>query len=1050
MRNFSSIRKARIMALALVLGAASVSISYAAAAPAENQFSAEQSQQKVTGKVVDEQNQPIIGALVTIKGATKTVATDVNGAFEISVAPGQTLVFTYIGYKPMERVVSGNTMSVQMEIDALSLEEVVVVGYGSQKRANLSGSVVAVDIAKISESRPVTNISNALAGMASGVAVTSTSNAPGNDAATIRVRGQGTLNSAGPLVVIDGVEGSISSVNPQDVETLTVLKDAASASIYGSRAANGVILITTKKGRAGADGSSRVRLEYNGYVSFEQAANMIKPVSNYADYMSLINEGFSNSKIAKPFSDDMIKLWRANEGVDEFRYPNSDNFQAVFGGTGVSTQHVVSASGGSDRINFYTSFGYLDNPGIVENAGYKRYSLRANVEGKVTKWLTLGTNVSGYVGQKNINAENLSDVFNYTTQSSPGMIYRSEDGRYGAVHNSEDDAQANNVLERLNNKEGENTYRNIKTRFSVVVAPVKGLTLTGTYSYEYNDQDRWSKPVFIDAWNFLNNNISKIGKGQTSISTYNSKTNREFMDGVVRYENVWADDRLSFNVMVGASQEQYETHDYSSSKNDLLDPGMDVIGGAIGEATAGGTKTDWAMRSFFGRVNLGWANKYLLELNLRTDASSRFAPDKRWGYFPSASVAWRLDQENFLKEASWLNSLKLRGSYGSLGNNSVGNYDALSTYGTTNYILNNAVMMGLSQTAIANAMLSWETTYIGNVGVDFSMFKGRFNGSVEWFHKRTQDILINLPAPYVHGNASIPKQNSAEVVNTGVEANFGWNDQVGDFTYGASANFTYVKNEVTKFKGGERSYSGNSFIQEGYPIDIQFLRPVDRILQTDEDMKIVQAMLDAEKAAAAAEGRKERKVFEYGTPSKGDLLYVDANGDGIVNQDDRQVYGTGPNPTFLLGINLSFAWKGIDLSILMQGAFGVKGFYSDHSYRPIARRGNMLNQDIVDGRWYEGRTDATYPRLLEASNTMNQNASSFWLADKSYFKIRNIQLGYTLPRKWMNAIKMERVRVYASLENYFTFTDYPGLDPEVSGVTYPTMKQATIGLNISF
>ncbi|MEG1413698.1 MAG: TonB-dependent receptor [Mucinivorans sp.] len=1050
MRNFSSIRKARIMALAVLLGATLVGLPQSMAAPVENSWTAEQAVQKVTGKVIDEQGQPMVGVVVALKGTQKAVATDVNGVFELNAAQGQTLHFSYIGYKPMDRTVAGSTMEVTMDVDAQSLEEVVVVGYGKQKKVNLSGSVVSIDMAKINESRPLTNVSTALAGMATGVSVTSSSNAPGDNAASIRIRGQGTLNNSSPLVIIDGVEGSISSVLPQDVETMTVLKDAASSSIYGSRAANGVILITTKRGKAGTNGKSNVKFDYNGYVSFENASNMVVPVSNYADYMGLINEGFANSKIAKPYSQSTIDLWRANEGVDEYKYPNTDNFKAVFGNTGVSHQHNFAVSGGSDRINFYTSFGYMKNEGVVENTDYERFSLRANVEGKVTKWLTLGTNISGYMGKKNINAESLGDVFNYTTQSMPGMIYRSADGRYGAPHSSEEDVQSNNVLERLNARDGKNEYRNVKTRFYVTISPVKGLSFTGSYTYEYNDQDRWSKPVPIDKWNFMNETIAVNGNPKTSINTYNWKSNREFMDGVIRYENSWLDNRLDFGVMFGASQEQYESHNYSSSKTDLIDPSIDVIGGAIGDASAGGGKSDWAMRSYFGRVNFGWDNKYLLEFDFRSDASSRFVPSKRWGFFPSASVAWRLDQENFMKEATWLNSLKLRGSYGALGNNSVGNYDAISNYNTTNYILNNAVTLGMSQTALANSMLTWETTYVGNAAIDFSMFDSRFYGTLEYFNKTTKDILIDLPAPGVHGNADIPKQNSAEVLNTGIEVMLGWRDRVGDFSYGISGNFTWVTNKVTKFKGDERQYSGNSFIQEGFPINVQFLRPVDRILQTDEDMMIVKAMLDKEKAAAAAENRKERKVFEYGTPEKGDLLYIDANGDGIVNADDRQVYGKGPNPQFLMGANLEFAWKGIDLSILLQGAWGIQGYFTDFSYRPIARRGNMLNRDICDGRWYEGRTDARFPRLLEAGDTRNQNASDFWLSDKSYFKIRNIQLGYSFPKAWMNKMKFERIRVYVSLENYFTFTDYPGLDPEIGGVGYPTMKQATIGLNITF
>lgn len=591
----------------------------------------------------------------------------------------------------------------------------------------------------------------------------------------------------------------------------------------------------------------------------------------------------------------------------------------------------------------------------------------------------------------------------------------------------------------------------LKTRMYAILTPLKGLTIQGSYTYDYYDKQKDSKPNFVPMYNFQTNTLYTDGVGQTSIYNYNEKTYRNFMDAIARYERNYLNNRLSTNIMIGASQEQYKRSYFSATRKDLLDPSLGVIGGAIGESSSTGNVTEWAMRSFFGRINLGWDDKYLLEANLRADGSSRFQKDNRWGYFPSFSAAWRISEENFMKDFTWLDNLKIRGSYGSLGNNTLGsnrdndgNYLSQSLYAQTNYVLGRAVAMGLSQTAIANANLSWETTYITNLGVDYNMFSNRLSGSLEFFNKKTDGILIDLPAPMVHGNATIPKQNAAQVTNKGVEFSVNWSDRVGkDFDYNVGFNFTYIKNNVDKFKGDEPSYDGARMLKEGLPIWSLYVREIDRIIQTDADLALVETMLNNPEV----EGKV---VFPYGVPQKGDILYKDLNGDGLVNDDDRTVIGNGKNPTFTYGVNLGFNWKGIDFSTLIQGVAGIKDVYLSNLYKSGVRQGYQMNQEVIDGRWYEGRTDASYPRLLDYSDTRNEQYSDFWVASKAYLKIRNITLGYTLPSQWTKVAYMDRVRVYGSLENFFTFSKWKGYDPEVSGVTYPTMRQAVIGINVTF
>lgn len=1022
-------------------------------------------QKTINGKVLDATGEPIIGANVLVKGTTNGTITDIDGNFTLNVPTECVLQISYIGFNTQEIKVTSTTndITVNLKEDSKTLEEVVVVGYGTQKKVNLSGSLSTINVSELTESRPITNVSHALAGLAAGVNVQMSSNQPGNDNASIKVRGQGTLNDSSPLVIIDGAEAGINTVNPQDIESMTVLKDAASSAIYGSRAANGVILITTKQGKSG-----KVKLDYNGYVSFTSPTipSSMDPVSNYADYMEYINEGYRYSNMNEKFSSGVIQEWRDNEGKDPLRYPNSNFMDDTFKNS-VSHNHVISMSGGSEKVKFYSSFGYENNPGVMDNTGFEKYSGRLNVTADVRSWLTLGAYINGYVSNMDPAAKYtdkdtaVDDVFTYASATTPGMVFRAPDGRYGAMNNPEDDAQSavNNPLVRLNRIAGNIAKHNMRTRFVGTIKPFEGFSITGSYSYEFVDEERKRKPVILEQWNFRDDVITRTTEGKSSIMNYDGKTQRYFNDVVARYENRFVNDQLGLNAMIGASQEKYYSHNFQASKYDLIDYSLWVINGATGDASASGSSSEWAMRSFFGRVNLDWNNKYLLELNLRADQSSRFLSNKRTGYFPSGSFAWRIDQEEFMKDAmdKGLSNLKLRVSYGSLGNNSVGNYDALATYAIkdSNYALNNLLVQGLIQTRLANPNLTWESTYMTNVGLDFGFFNNRFTGTVDYFHKRTKDILINLPAPLVHGSADIPKQNSAIVTNQGVEFTLGWQDKVGDFSYGINGNFTYVKNIVNKFKGkdkGGMSISGANVIWEGHSINSQYLLRVDRIIQTDEDLALVQQIIDNAKQIYGND-ITDNEIFSSGKPEKGDFLYKDTNGDGLINLDDREIVSDGPNPKFQFGLNMNASYKGFDFSILFQGQAGAKTYWQhDLANTASVRYGYQMNKEVVEGRWYEGRTTpAKYPRLLEYSNTKNKQMSDFYLQDLSFLKIRNIQLGYTLPKSIVEKTSLERIRVYGSMENFFTFTSFRGFDPELGGTLgYPAMKNVVVGINVSF
>lgn len=1005
---------------------------------------AQQTGRTLTGTVTDENGEPVIGANVKIKGEALGTITDINGQFTLkNVSDKAVLEVSYIGYKNQEIKVGGQKdLSIRLKEDSELIDEVVVVGYAAQKKVNLTGSVSSVNMADIAEKRPITNLSSGLAGMAAGISVTSSNNKPGDDNGSIMVRGQGTLNNSEPLVIIDGVESNISSVAPQDVESMSVLKDAASASIYGSRAANGVILITTKKGKSG-----KVNVDYTGYVSLESIGRTIDPVSNYATYMDLMNEAYANSGQPARFTQETIDAWRNDNGQNPLIYPNTNWIDEVFHAA-VATNHNLSVSGGSDKISFYTSFGYNNNPGVIEDAGYERYSFRSNVEAKITPWLTLGTKLGGYLANIDLGQNKIDDVFTYGVASTPGIVLRHPDGRYGGMQNFEDDAQANNPLQILRKDVGEKKERNIRAQFNGTITPLKGLSISGSYSYELTDKDNWQKTNLLDTWNFNTEAIVAKDSRRNYVKNDNRKIERMFMDGVVRYDNKFFNNKLDLNVLAGASQEMRRDRSFSAQKYDWIDSSIDVIDGTTGESTTSGSHSEWAMRSYFGRINLGWDNKYLLEMNMRADASSRFVESKRWGYFPSFSAAWRIDQENFMEGTrKWLDALKFRASWGVLGNNYLEKeYMCVPTYAQANYVLNDGMVIGMGQLNLANTNLTWESTAVTNFAVDFGVLNNRLNGTLEYFYKKTSDILIDLPAPLVHGSSSLPTQNSAEVVNKGFELTLNWADKINDFHYNIGANLTFVNNEVTKFKGTEKSINGSKMIMEGYGINTQYVLIADRIIQTQADLDYVQSLVD--NAPLGKDGKKINPFQKYTRPELGDVLYKDTNNDYIFNDDDRVAMGHGNTPRFMYNFTLGFDYKGFDFSTVLSGTGSQKEQYQTMRSANVAY-GNQISKEIADGRWFEGRTDAIFPRLMK-SDGRNTRSSTIWETNKAFFKIRNIQLGYSLPEKWIKAAALNRVRVFCSLENFFTFTNFAGMDPETNKFTYPTMRQASFGLNVSF
>ena len=1007
----------------------------------------------IAGTVVDEAGEPVIGANISIGKNPEIIAvSDTNGFFSLKKIHGdETIKVAFLGYEPETvRLTKGKqTYRIVMKTDASQLDEVVVVGYATQKKVDLTGAVSSISSRALSD-RPLTNATNALAGLASGLTVTNSGgNTPGYESQSILVRGQGTLNNSAPLVVIDGMTGiALSDVNPQDIESISVLKDAASSAIYGSRAANGVILVTTRQGAERAP-----RITYSGNVSFETVAKRLNLVTDYADFMEIQNAGLIANGQAPRFSQGKIDEWRNDAGRNPTVYPNTDWQDHIYRNPSVVQNHNLSVTGGSKRVRYNLTFGYINNPGMIYYTDYERYQLRSNLDVNIKPWLSVGANIFGYIDKNNPSSENAaaggdvifgSGAFN----TVPGMtLYDPATGLYGGIQNPEEENVSNF-----------NPYRRqwfykpeypTKTKRSVVklnarLTPVKELTIQGSFAYNYWERNIEHHLTDRNLYRFTLDGPVLIREGtvRTYIRRYNYKNTYRSSEITAKYD--FDISRLRTSVFAGMSQEynKYDTDYYI--KYDLVDPSLGAINAGMTNGSITGNYNEWAMRSYFGRINLNWDDRYLIEANLRADGSSKFAPGKRWGYFPSVSAAWRISQEKFMAaSSSWLNQLKLRASYGSLGNNATTSYYMYqSLFATANYILNGNIAGGLAQTVLANPELTWEKTYMTNIGLDFAMFNSRFSGTIDIYNKNTKGILISLPAPLEHGTSTVPNQNAGEVNNKGFEFDLRWNDRIGKVSYNVGVNMGFVNNKVTRFQGDVSSINGVYKTQEGKPINQLYVITVDRIVRDQPDLDYVQSLVD----------RNPDYFATYQRPELGDFLYRDTNGDGKLDTNDRVEIGHGNVPRITYGANLGASWNNFDFSVLFQGVADYKVYYNNQAFRFVTVMGQSLIKDITDNSWTpENPYNSKYPLLRNNANGKNNIASDAFVHNAAYFRCKNIQLGYTIPRDVTRKFFVENLKVYASIDNLFTITDFPGLDPEVgANVGYPSVRQYSIGLNISF
>lgn len=1006
---------------------------------------AQQNTKNITGVIHDETGEPVIGANVVEKGTTNGTITDAEGRFSLNVAPGATLSVTYIGYVPTEISVKDQTsFSIIMKEDFEMLDEVVVVGYGTMKKKDLTGAVGAVkgdDLA----ARRTTQLSTALQGATSGVMVTRDNSAPGSTA-SIKIRGVTTIGETSPLVIVDGVPGDINQVNPEDVESMSVLKDAASASIYGSRAAAGVILITTKRAK-----ENDLSLSYNFEYGWEKPTTLPKDVG-VQRYLEMTNElrynDNPNGGWYQTYTEDQVNNWMKYNETDPDRYPVEDWTDIVLKKSAPRQTHSVIISGGSKAVRTKASFRYDKTDGLYVNRNYERYMIRINNDFKINKWIEAHLDVN-YARSK--SEEPHKNPMDKEWRSIP-PIYALQwtNGQWGDVKDG------GNIMAMLNDGGLKTTWKNrLGGKAGIDISPIEGLKISGVIAPTYNFDKVKSfrkqvpytyaeDPNNIRGYNngfsttFLQENRNDYYDVTTQFfANYNKSLGNHDLSAMIGYEDYYA-----FWENLGASRDQYELTNFP-----YLDLGPETLRDNSGNAE------EYAYRSIFGRVTYSYANRYLLQANFRRDGSSRFAPDSRWANFPSFSAGWVMSEEAFMQNLNWdwLSFLKLRGSWGTLGNERITRiddnnrqnyypYQSALNFGSA-LLYNGGTVSSVTTAAqqyYAVRNISWETTETWDIGLDANFLNGRLHFNFDFYKKKTKDMLLALEIPKFIGYDN-PFVNTGNMRTTGYDIEIGWRDQIGDFNYSVSANLSDFVSKMgdlggTEFLGDQVKMQGSEFNEwYGYVSDGLFLtqEDVDNSPKLNNNVRV------------------------------GDIKYKDISGpdgvpDGQISSEYDRVCLGGSLPRYTFGINFAAGYKGFDFSMMLQGVGKQNTRITKYMVEPLFYNWGGV-PEILDGNvWSTNNTDAEnakikYPRLTRNNIDSNTAMSDYWLFNGRYLRMKNLTLGYTLPSVLTKKISMNSVRFYVSANDLFSFSKFPdGWDPEVDEKGYPINMSVLLGVSVNF
>ncbi len=973
-----------------------------------------QAARTVSGTVTDDTGAALPGVTVLQKGTTNGQSTGADGKFSISLPAGPaTLQFSFVGYASQELPITDQTtLAVKLGASAKGLDEVVVVGYGTQKKVNLTGAVATISSGDI-DNRPITQASQALAGLAPGVQVQQPSGRPGANGANITVRGIGTFNSgSAPLVLIDGIAGSIDDVAPDNIGTITVLKDAASAAIYGNRAANGVILITTKRGQAG-----KLEIGYNNYVGWEKVTQLPQFV-NSATYARLT--GASAQTVAN-----------YEAGTDPDNYPNTYHLRDLLNsGSGFQQYHNLTFSGGEKNTTYLFSTSYRGQDGITAETNNKRYDFQANIDSKLRDNLSLSTSLLGFAQTRNqpvSNSAGIDGIIGFAVREPNTYAGRKSDGTYG--HQDFYAPEAWLDAEGFDNFRAKNFYGNTALNYQ----PIKGLTLTGKAGYHYytSTTTTYRPDIYLDRNTYVGPN-----------NLYNGTTDGQEVTliGLATYEK--SIQNHNFKLLLGYQQEDHRDNSFSASRDRFPNNQLyQLDAGASTNQQNGGSAGEYAFRSYFGRLNYNFNERYLLEFNARYDGSSRFAPGNKYGLFPAVSAGWRLSEERFLKDqVSWLDELKIRGSYGTLGNANIANYPYQYTYSTgPRYNFGGVIAPGAAVNSAANPDIQWETTTSGDIGLDFSFWKGKLSGSLDVYERTAKDILYRVPVSGALG-LDAPIVNAGSIRNRGFEASLTYNLNAGGFRLAVTPNFSYNQQQVTEIAGDLQSVIPTFFV--GQPLNAIYGYVADGLFRDANDV--------ANYPTQPIPGQPGVIRFK-------DISGPDGVPDGKVDATyDRTIIGTR-NPKTSFGLNLNASYKGFDLGMLFQGLGGYTVQMSSYQAYAYYNGGN-IQQWQADNAWTTDNPDpnAKYPRITALNQgSANVQTNSFWNRSGTYLRFKNLQIGYTLPAGPLAKLHVSRIRVFAGGQNLFSLNSfYEGWDPENSQGSgdnpsfYPLTAVYTFGLNI--
>ena len=971
----------------------------------------------ITGSVVNKNGEPLIGVSISLKGSTIGTVTDLGGKFSLGIEKikNPVVVISYVGYLNQEFTPKTNTIEVVLQEQTEQLDQVVVVGYGTQLKKDLTGSVAVVKTSEL-RSLPVPSISDALQGRAAGVQVI-TSGTPGSDA-TFRIRGVGTINNSNPLIVIDGlpVSGGLNQLNMEDVESVQILKDASATAIYGSRGANGVVIITTKRG---SKGQSQISFNYSYGV--QQATNVIQML-DASQFASLHNDIMSNGGLTQnPAYANPANLGRGTDWLGEF-------FRAA-----PVQNYSLSYSGSSEKTNYYISGNFYDQQGIVINTGFKRYTFQLNTDTKVSSFLKIGNSLTF---NNDLKTSGDYSIRNAMLALPTQPVYRANGNYSGPISQPIFDGDITNPVGLAKTVDQATKGYNLMGSIYAELSLYKDLKFKSTFGLQANfwDSRTWAPKYNWDTSKKTNSFLAQqYNKGLTWV-----------WDNMLTYQKDIEKHRIT--VMAGTSAQENRYNFINGSVQSFASDQTQQLSNGILQPTVGGNTSSWALLSYMGRVNYAWDDKYLVTATVRRDGSSRFGDGNKYGIFPSASLAWRVSKEDFFKNISFINDLKLRAGYGLTGNQEIGNYSFASALNTVKYNFNDNVVSAVVPSVMPNPFVQWEEQQQANIGFDAAILNQRVDITVDGYIKNTGKMLVPMSVPVSTGYSDVyvPSINAGKMENKGVEITVNSKNLTGKFTWNSSMNFSYNQNKVVSINdtipmsGGSIGLNQNlALIQAGQPINFFYGFKTDGLFQTQAEV---------DQHALQVPGNDP-----YNRTSAGDVRFRDLNNDGVINDKDRTYLGN-PNPTFIFALNNTFAYRGFDLSIFIQGIAGNKIVNANRFWsEAMAVAQNQTTETL--GRWTGAGTSNTTPRAVFNDPNKNTRPSDRFIEDGSYVRIKNITLGYTIPQQMIKRFHISTARLYVSGQNLFTATKYNGFDPEVgtNGIdnnVYPVTRTINIGINL--